>query len=290
MTDATKRKAILFLILAAVTTVLLAVTLPQFELQPGVPLPKAERLTNDSPGEGFERPPAINILTFIETVIGLFLFLAMIYLIARRRRRMNRREIIQILSALAMLSLTVTLILYAMSHVEVSSMPAEVEMLPVEIAIPVAGPPLAPLPASLLWLVWIGLAGLVLLLVIQVARVRARPKVAPDPLAVEAEQAIEAIRAGQGLSNVIIRCYQQMSRILQREQGLALEETMTAREFEALLEQRGFPNPPVRQLTRLFEIARYATQAPGPAEEAQALDCLNAIARYSQKRGPDKPK
>jgi Domain of unknown function (DUF4129) len=65
---------------------------------------------------------------------------------------------------------------------------------------------------------------------------------------------------------------------------------MTAREFEALLEKRGVPSPPVHQLTRLFEMARYAAQAPGPAEEAQALDCLQAIAQYSRKKEPGQPK
>ncbi len=151
----------------------------------------------------------------------------------------------------------------------------------------VAAPPLsAPVPAFLLWPGLIVLAGLVIVLIVLVTRVRIQSKVERDPLALEAEQAVEAIKAGQDVSNAIIRCYEQMSVVLKKEQGLTLEETMTAREFEALLEKRGVPNPPVRQLTHLFEIARYAAQAPGPAEEAQAIDCLNAIARHSRNKEP----
>jgi hypothetical protein len=263
MTNETKRKAILFLILAALITVLLAAALPQLELQKGVPLPNSNNLTETAGDKVLEYPLLISINTYVKTVIGLFLLIILIYLAVTRRRQMNFRDTALILLMIAALSLMLTSLMYAFSKVEISMLPTAVEILPP--GIPAAGIPLAPVPASLLWLVWIGLAGMIILLVFRMVSVRIQQKGDRDALVLEAEQAVGALKAGQDFSNVIIRCYEQMSRVLKKEQGLSLENTMTAREFEALLEKRGVPNPPVRQLTRLFEIARYAAQPPGPS-------------------------
>lgn len=285
MTDATKRKAIIFLVLAALVTVLLAAALPQLELQPGVPLPRSSTQAVGIPQEEVEPQVSINAYTFLETVLGLFFLMLLVYLITRRKQR---KEVLQILLKFALFSLTLTALTYLSSNAKIDLTPAAVEILPPEVALIAAGPPLAQVPAPLLWLSWIGLAGLVVLLGFLLTRLRPgiRRRAERDHLAVEAQQAAAAIEAGQDFSNIIVRCYQQMSAILKKEQGLALEETMTAREFEVLLEKRGVPNPPVRQLTRLFEVARYAAQPPGPAEETQAVACLNAIAQYSSTKKP----
>jgi hypothetical protein len=73
-----------------------------------------------------------------------------------------------------------------------------------------------------------------------------------------------------------------MSLALKKEQGIELEETMTAREFERLLEARGIPPVPVHQLTQLFEAARYGYRLPTPGDEQTAFDCLNAIVQHAQ--------
>jgi hypothetical protein len=73
-----------------------------------------------------------------------------------------------------------------------------------------------------------------------------------------------------------------MSLALKKEQGIELEETMTAREFERLLEARGIPPAPVHQLTQLFEAARYGYRLPTPGDEQTAFDCLNAIVQHAQ--------
>lgn len=296
MTSTAKRRAILFLMLAALITVLLAAALPQLELQRGVPLPGWKGEDEELPVEAEEEVEpqvSVNMVTFLEAIFGLFVLLAAVYIFFRRRR-LTRQMIAQVLSRLAMLALFLTILLFMFSNVNVDLTPSAEEILPLEIAAVEAGPPLAPLPSSMLWLVWIGLAGMVVLLVVMLARMRVRVRIphraGREALALEAEQAVKAIKAGQDVSNVIIRCYRQMSEVLKKEQGLTLEKTMTAREFEALLEKRGIPNPPVRQLTRLFELARYTAQAPGQAEEAQAVECLNAIAQAVRKKGPGGPK
>lgn len=282
MTNATKRRAIIFFILTALITVMLAVALPQLELQKGVPLPGETKSQFDAaPSDTREPPVEINANTFLRTIFGLFVILLFIFYLSRLRRGGDWRGWIRPILALAVFSLFITLFLYSFSNVSMNMTLTAPEVLPNELVL--AGPALAPVPVSLFWVVWIALGALLLLVVIGTLRVRVRPKIARDPLAQEAKDAVEALQAGQDFSNVIIRCYHQMSQVLKKERGLTLEETMTAREFEALLEKRGVPNPPVRQLTRLFEIARYAARTPGHAEEAQAIDCLNAIAQYSQK-------
>ncbi len=291
MTDATKRRAIIFLILAALITVLLAAAMPQLKLQQGIPLPAGNKQQNVTPQTESEPTTSVSVNTFLETVMVLFVLMVTIYMIVKRGQRIKWRELIRPILGFAVLSLSLALILYAFSQIKVVMGPPGAEVLPPQVAAVQVGPPLAPLPASLLWIVWILMAGLVLGLVILSVRARVQRKATQrDLLALEAEQAAEAIKAGQDFSNVIIRCYEQMSAGLKKEQGLTLDKAMTAREFEALLAERGVPDPPVRQLTRLFEIARYAAQTPGPAEEAQAIDCLNAIAQYSSKKGPGQPK
>ncbi len=93
----------------------------------------------------------------------------------------------------------------------------------------------------------------------------------------EAERALQALRTGSHLNDVIVRCYIQMSQALQKEQEIELEQTMTAREFEHLLEARGIPYAPVHQLTQLFEAARYGFRQLGQGDEQKAFECLNAI-------------
>jgi len=78
-----------------------------------------------------------------------------------------------------------------------------------------------------------------------------------------------------------------MSAALQKEQGIELENSMTAREFERLLEAKGLPRDPVHQLTQLFEAARYSLRLFTSADEQTAFECLNAIVQFSRERKPE---
>jgi len=100
------------------------------------------------------------------------------------------------------------------------------------------------------------------------------------------KEKVAALKKGLDFKNVIVQCYQQMSAALQKEQGIELEDTMTAREFEHLLEAKGLPRDPVHQLTQLFEAARYSLQQFTPADEQKAFDCLSVIVQFSHERRP----
>lgn len=96
-------------------------------------------------------------------------------------------------------------------------------------------------------------------------------------LAQEAEVALEALREGGDLRNIIIRCYAEMERVVSETRGLQRQDAVTAREFEGQLQRLGLPQEPVANLVQLFEAARYGMHAPGAAEEQSAFACLSAI-------------
>ena len=77
--------------------------------------------------------------------------------------------------------------------------------------------------------------------------------------------------------NTVIRCYPEISLILLEQRGINRTETMTPREFERVLKDRGLPSEQVRVLTRLFEMVRYGTKVPDKEEENIAIESLSSI-------------
>ncbi|HVU14572.1 MAG TPA: DUF4129 domain-containing protein [Phototrophicaceae bacterium] len=92
-----------------------------------------------------------------------------------------------------------------------------------------------------------------------------------------AQSTIESIQAGGDLKYTVIRCYQEMMRVVREQRGIAREDTMTVREFEDELISRGLPSEAIRTLTRLFEQVRYGSLPTTDADEAVALGALTDI-------------
>ena len=285
MNDEVRRKALIFLLIVAVLTVLIAAGLPQLRLQPGIPLPK---LQNDG-GAGqtpLEPPVTISVSTLFKIILAVILSLSVLFLIYKILRKVSWKKILLRFFYFAVLVLIGVGILLMLGNIRIGSRLVGPETLPP--AVEREAIPLAPMPPDLMWLVWIGLALFVILLVVWLVGWRVRQRTEGDSLAVEAERALQALRLGQDFKNVIMQCYWQMSQSLRREQGIVLGESMTAREFEELAEARGIPPFPVHQLTQLFEAARYGFRQPGPEDEKKAVECLNAIVEYSHaKKQPD---
>jgi hypothetical protein len=281
MTDTVKRKSLRYLLLAVILTVLIAVALPQLKLKPGIPLPGLEG-GSGSPADETNPFLAISINTFFLAVLGLALAFALVYGGYKVLIGAPWKEILRAFLYFTGLTLVVLAFILALTKVRITSELPEMELLPEPLR--VSGPPLGLMPPFLVWLAWICLAVVVILLGIWLYTWRSRQSRPADQLEWEAEQALQALGRGLDLGNVILRCYRQMSLVLQQEQGLELEETMTAREFERLLEARGIPHTPVHQLTQLFEATRYGHQQPDADDEQKAFDCLSAIVAYCRQK------
>ena len=100
------------------------------------------------------------------------------------------------------------------------------------------------------------------------------------PTISDIREAVAALKSGRDVANVIINCYQQMSRSLQRERGIMRDQAMTVGEFEDVLAARGFPESPVHHLTRLFEKTRYGICAINEQDETHAIESLDMIVQH----------
>jgi hypothetical protein len=86
-----------------------------------------------------------------------------------------------------------------------------------------------------------------------------------------------AIQAGGDLKAIIIECYKQMLLTVRKERGINRASADTPQEFGNFLIQRGLPSGPVRDLTRLFEQARYGRFEGGYRHQLEAVSCLEEI-------------
>jgi hypothetical protein len=93
----------------------------------------------------------------------------------------------------------------------------------------------------------------------------------------EVNETLQELRSGANLKDAVIRCYREMCLTLSETKGIQRQRAMTPREFESHLARAGLRDEHIRQLTRLFEDARYSDQSANPAMEREARLCLEAI-------------
>ena len=286
MTDRNRRLALLFSALAIVALLLLAAGLDGLELQPGRPGPAAGRLTTEEEGSTPGQVPAAlanTALLVLGLLLALLVPLALLYLFLGADRR--RRWLYGLVLFLGLLGLYLAaranpgqMLLPAATAVAPETVPEEGFLPgPAASAVELEVQP----PAWLAWLAATLLALIAAGLVLGTAWlvwVRAQQPPGPLPqLAAQAQAALADLEAGAGVRDVVMRCYLEMSRVLEQERGLGRDEAMTPREFEAALRNTGLPREPVARLTHLFEEARYGAARPGHREEEQAVACLSAI-------------
>ena len=284
MSDDAKRKRLLFLLLAASLMILIAAALPQLELKPGIPLPKWEGNAGPPPIES-QPDMSISFSTFSKALLEVVGILVLVYTVYKFLKGVPWKEILGPALLMALLTVVAVIILFALTNPHITSEPLAPQVLPPELKR--EGPPLGSPPAILVWLVWIGLGVMIVVLGIWASNRRTQNLRAGVSVEIEAERAMQALKKGLDFKNVIVQCYRQMSAALQKEQGIELGDTMTAREFEHLLEAKGLPRDPVHQLTQLFEAARYSLRQFTPVDEHKAFDCLSAIVQFSRERKPD---
>ncbi len=102
-----------------------------------------------------------------------------------------------------------------------------------------------------------------------------KPPTFSDELREISAQAVNDLRAGVSVEQVVIRCWAQMADILAPRAG-GVAPAVTPRELAHLLASRGVRHDSVAELTRLFEEVRYGARAD-EARRERALAALAAI-------------
>ncbi len=281
MTHTTKRAGLILLGAALVSLVVLAVSLSNLLLTAGNPAPLSgeENTTLTAP----DAPTAFQTISFsfLYGLLALAFLVLVIYITARLILFVNMKVILRAGLALGI----VLALLYFLPRFQFQQRTVPPGEFPAIVTFPAEGNPpqtFETVPPAVLWLV-IGALGLGLILpVIQILRQRSTPTLDADPLLQEFENAALAIQSGLALKNVILRSYFQMAKTLQEERGLERDLTMTVREFEHLVVQKGYPAVPIHRLTELFEKARYGDEPLSDQDEKTALACLNKIVAQGQ--------
>lgn len=283
MKDDTKRKSLILLGLVTVLIIIIAASLSQLELQPGMPLPKLENNQKIvvAPPVGIEPLTSIPLNKFFIIFVALLAAGLILYAVYRLLRGAEWQDIWAFIWPMVIISLLISGFLFLILSLPDSGN-LVIAPLPAPTLEPVVTSPLGPVPPILFWLVGLGLLAAGILTAIWIFGSVANRSKAIDLVGFEAERARQALKTGLDLKDVIIRCYRHMSLALAEDRGLEREEFMTTREFEELLVSAGIPHDPVHQLTQLFEAVRYGNWQPNPADEQKAIHCLEAIVLYSR--------
>jgi hypothetical protein len=270
--------------LAVVALVILAAGLSDLTLLPGRPLHRFAQ-SRGEPG-GTVALPGSELLGFLLNavyVLGILLLpVAIIYVIISPEARKR------VVRSLGLLLWLVALFVLMRARPEIFK---ELQLQPLDVSVPgdqgaATAEFLANFPP---WLVVSTALALAATVVAGLAGVgwtlwrRSHPVVTPlDQLGQEAQQALDALQAGADVQDTVIRCYMEMSRVLDERRGLRRAEAATPREFEEELKQAGLPNAQVERLTRLFEAVRYGAKVAGERQQRQAIDCLAGIVEACQ--------
>ncbi|MBE0685425.1 MAG: hypothetical protein IH585_05450, partial [Anaerolineaceae bacterium] len=132
-------------------------------------------------------------------------------------------------------------------------------------------------PSELFWIVGISLlVGLISVWAFLFLRTDPKP-MNNDALVEEVNSALQAIQDGKDLRNIIINCYFQLNQIIKEEYEIEREKSITAREFENYLQDKGIPIKPIHQMTSIFEKVRYSNKPTSKDDEQIVIESLLEI-------------
>lgn len=282
-------RIILALAAAGVMILVLAVSINQLELSEGYTLTLPETGTADGAMPAtLEASEVWTIL--LRGLLGLLLIALPIYVIQSLFTKRGRRQLLAnvIMIAIVFLLLQCTEDQEREEMVLTEQEQQFGEMQPFEMDFnAVTGEPLPEIPQEappwvntvVIVLVTVLVVGIVVTIYIFIQRKRAQAKQdsALDRVADQAQNALRKIRSGGDFNSAILNCYYEMNRIVQEELKISRQRTMTARDFETYLINKGLPQEPLQRLTALFERARYSGQLPDAEQEQTAIDALSNL-------------
>jgi hypothetical protein len=289
----TKRNKTIALILFGITLlglIVLAAGISRLEFQPGerFSLPQQDIRNENQPSN---MDWIDTVLTIARVFLGLSVLLMPFYILYLIFTRQGRQDLVRLIPRLVgfviLLLIISRLPLASWFEEEVLSEngigPGNEMFAPAPVAEFAANPPtwIINLVGVVLALVITGIAGMVIL-----NRKRKPVDYRPfERLADEAEEAIQSLYAGKDLRETIIRCYRDMSLVLDQERGIKRDSAMTTHEFETLLRDKALPGAAIHELTHLFEEVRYGNNPPNDGDESRAISSLSAIVDALRSQG-----
>lgn len=282
-THRSKLYALFFLALALVALLILAVGLTGLELKGGEPFPLDMNFSFGSPGGAVPGGDLlVQIFRIFYTIMMILFPISLIYALLDAQSRKKLLRFVIFMIPVMLLAYWLFNWIRNMKGDQQRDFPLGFLQAPEtgESAQPSAD--FTPTPSQGLILgLSLALAFIVLVLIGLILwqiwrRTRSRPGTL-QMLAQQAQVALDEMQAGADLRNTIIRCYKEMSLVVEEQKGVRRGYTMTSHEFESLLVGQGLPRQPVHQLTQLFEDVRYGDKEVGQREEMLARDSLSAI-------------
>jgi hypothetical protein len=284
-----KRNSLLWLVMAGLLILVLAMSLSGLALSPGLPF-SLGRVQAEVPG-GSDTLPGGNALIFVvQGFIALLLILLPIYIIFSLLTPEGRQRLLADVIVLTFFFLLAAY-LRSLPHTAEATQPAANSSLGLsqladsKATVSFSAAPPEWLTLTVLLIISVALVAAVGGLIWFLRRRRTSRQSAWRELAQEVQATLDALQQGGDFKLTIMRCYQEMSRVVREERGLARKTAMTPREFEDYLVSTGLPQAPLNALTRLFEQVRYGSIPAGADEEALALSCLTKIAESCRSLG-----
>lgn len=278
-----KRNSLLLLLLTFLLIQVLAMGLPGVVLSPGEPFALG---SSDSSGEGglgalFGENGFAWIIRgiWVLTLICIPLYIIVSLLTPEGRKRL-RRDIFTIIFLLLFAELIPNLMENAgiIQEPEETTLPDILDQIATTQPTATFSPdPPAWISVATILLATILISALIIGGLIFLRRRKTSHKTPFEKLAGEAQNAMQAIQAGKDFKSTIIRCYQEMVKVLEEEKGIFRETAMTPREFESNLINKGLPQDSIITITRLFEKVRYGNLAIDTGEENLAFSSLSEI-------------
>jgi len=278
------RKFWIFLLggIVLVALLVLASGLPSLEFAEGRKLPLGNSSIIANPVRSLPIGDA-RWVKVIGVIFAIILPISLIYLILSKEAR--KRFLIQLIQV-GLLVLALYLFMTRV-HMQPPAVPAEEIGAP---GIPTPGvediPQVEPVAATPSWLVntlSICVSGVLLvggLWIFRLMRSSIESNQQQDELVFTAQSALDEIRAGGDLSNIILRCYKEMTRIVAEKRNIKRQGYLTPSEFADQLSRAGLPKDQIFRLTQLFEAARYGARQANTLDEKEAVSCLTAVTNY----------
>lgn len=273
-------------IIAFLLLVLLAVSFPELQMQPGNIFP-FQTSGGEAPGVGQLAEGLSWSMVLFQGVIAALILLLPVYILIGLLSKEERNKL---LANVIMILLLLLIMIWPYKNDQANIQPDELFTLLPEfnnlpkVELDPDGLPTfqADLKPWLLPLIMIGTAVLLAAAAFFSSKfLSTRDSLDRSPyldIAENAQTALEEIEGAKiDFDDIIIRCYAEMSHTLQTEQGIQRDQAMTTSEFEQELLSKGFPAQPIQRLTQLFEQVRYGHQHPMEDEKQVAAESLSEI-------------